>query len=175
MPKSIRKSVRKSVRKARKTRDSAERTDPSLWERVKKRVLKSPKGGPSGKWSARKAQLAVALYKKSGGRYKGQKSSRNSLVRWTREKWGYINDTDKETRKTRKKTRKTSRKKSSPRRGRYRNAQSPPSGRYLPLRVRQHLTPAEKRRENRKKGTKQGQHIPYSESVLKKFRKYRSG
>jgi hypothetical protein len=59
---------------------TATRTDPDLWERVKKSVIKSPKGGPAGKWSARKAQIAVALYKKSGGRYKGKKSEKNSLV-----------------------------------------------------------------------------------------------
>lgn len=120
---------------------SAVRTDPALWERVKRKVTKSPKGGPPGKWSARKAQIAVALYKKSGGSYKGKKSPKNSLVKWTREDWGYISPNAK-------------------------------SGRYLPLNVRKHLSPNEKRRENRLKGRKKGQHIPYSESVLKKFRKY---
>jgi len=145
---------KKSVRP---TRNIATRSDPVLWEKIKKSVIRSPKGGPSGKWSARKAQIAVALYKKSGGRYKGKKSKKNSLTIWTREKWGYINDTnDKNDKNNKNKSR-----------SRY--------GRYLPLKVRQHLTSDERRRENRKKGTKQGQYIPYSDSVLKKFRKYRGG
>jgi hypothetical protein len=137
---------KKSVRTKRNT---ATRTDPVLWERVKKSVLKSPKGGPVGKWSARKAQIAVSLYKKSGGRYVGKKTDKNSLVIWTKEKWGYIND------------------------GKNKYLSRKASGRYLPLRVRQHLTEEEKKRENRLKGKKYGKHISYSESVLKKFRKYR--
>jgi len=34
------------------------------------------KGGRAGQWSARKAQIAVARYKKSGGGYKGKKYSK---------------------------------------------------------------------------------------------------
>jgi hypothetical protein len=141
--------TKKSLRSKRKRNNVATRTDPALWERVKKSVIKSPKGGPPGRWSARKAQLAVALYKKSGGRYKGKKSNKNSLAVWTKEDWGYINGEQKSAKKSKAK------------------------GRYLPLRVRQHLTEEEKKRENRLKGKKYGKHIPYSESVLKKFRKYR--
>ena len=47
--------------------NSAKRTNPKLWEKVKKSVKRSPKGGKPNMWSARKAQLAVALYKKKGG------------------------------------------------------------------------------------------------------------
>lgn len=41
---------------------TAKRTDPDLWEAVKADVTRSSKGGDKGKWSARKAQLAVQEY-----------------------------------------------------------------------------------------------------------------
>jgi hypothetical protein len=66
------------------------KTKPKLWESVKARVKAGSKGGPPNKWSARKSQLAVKLYKKAGGGYKGPKSSCNSLSKWSREKWGYV-------------------------------------------------------------------------------------
>ena len=66
---------------------TAERTDPALWEAVKREVTAGSKGGVRGEWSARKAQLAVALYKKRGGGYLGPKSPRNALAKWTQEDW----------------------------------------------------------------------------------------
>ena len=68
--------------------ETAERTDPKLWERVKKRVTAGVKGDEKGEWSARKAQLAVAEYKKAGGGYEGDKDNENSLAQWTGEDWG---------------------------------------------------------------------------------------
>lgn len=68
--------------------DVAKRTDPALWDRVKARVMRGAKGGRPGRWSARKAQLAVAEYEKAGGGYAGPRSPRNRLARWTREDWG---------------------------------------------------------------------------------------
>ena len=64
-----------------------ERTDQALWERTVKRITAGDKGGNSGQWSARKAQLAVLEYKKAGGGYKGQKSKNNSLTKWTEQEW----------------------------------------------------------------------------------------
>ncbi len=125
------------------------RTKPALWEKVKKQVLRGSKGGPSGKWSARKAQLSVKLYKSRGGSYKGKKSSRNSLTKWSREDWGYIG----------------SRGKSGSRKTKY--------GRYLPKKVRESLSAKEKRSENRKKGYKSGKWVPYGKKVLSLMRKYR--
>lgn len=61
------------------------RSKPLLWERIKKQVLKGNKGGKSGKWSARKAQLSVKLYKQKGGGYKSCRSKSNSLSRWSAE------------------------------------------------------------------------------------------
>jgi hypothetical protein len=67
---------------------TAEKTNPKLWERVKKEVTGSEKGGRKGQWSARKAQLASAEYKKKGGGYKGPKTADNHLSQWTKEEWG---------------------------------------------------------------------------------------
>mgnify|MGYP005995381089 CR=1 FL=1 len=66
---------------------SAQRTDPALWERVKAEVTRGTKGGKRGQWSARKAQLAVKLYKERGGGYVGPKDPDNSLTRWTKQDW----------------------------------------------------------------------------------------
>ena len=118
------------------------KTRPSLWEKVKKEVIRSPKGGPVGKWSARKAQRAVSIYKAKGGGYVGKKSPNNSLSKWSSEKWGYINDTKKS--KTKK------------------------YGRYLPLEVRKSLSPREKRTENSLKNKRYGEWVTYSKSVAKK-------
>ena len=68
--------------------ETAKRTDPKLWERVKGEVTAGDKGGEAGQWSARKAQLAVAAYKKAGGGYEGRKDPHNSLAEWTKEEWG---------------------------------------------------------------------------------------
>ena len=68
--------------------ETAKKTDPKLWEKVKKEVTQSAKGGKPGQWSARKAQLATHDYKAEGGGYTGKKSSDNHLQQWTDEKWG---------------------------------------------------------------------------------------
>ena len=122
----------------------AKRSNEALWSRVKSQVLSSSKGGPSGKWSARKAQLAVKLYKSRGGRYRGRKDSRNSLTKWSREKWDYISSRGRSSHK----------------------------GRYLPLVVRKHLSASTKRSENRRKGSRRGQWVPYGSRVRTLMRKY---
>jgi len=65
-----------------------QRTDPELWERIKRKITAGDKGGHPGQWSARKAQMSVLEYKKQGGGYKGSKMMDNSLVKWTNENWG---------------------------------------------------------------------------------------
>ena len=122
----------------------AKKTNPQLWEKIKHKILMSDKGGPKHKWSARKSQLAVKEYKKSGGKYSGKKSSCNSLTKWSKEKWDYV-------------------KGSSP---------SKHKGRYLPEKVRKHLSPKERQEENRRKSNKRGRWISYSPSVSKKMHKY---
>jgi hypothetical protein len=116
--------------------------DPTLWSRVKHKWHYGSKGGVSGQWNARKAQLAVREYKKLGGTYKTARPSRtNSLSRWTAEDWGYID--------------------------------GKPGNRYLPLKVRARLSPAEKRTENalKKRATSLGrQYASYSQSVARKLK-----
>lgn len=68
--------------------ETAEKTDPQLWNRVKAKVQRAGKGGKPGQWSARKAQLAVHDYKEAGGGYAGPKSPDNHLAQWTDEEWG---------------------------------------------------------------------------------------
>lgn len=67
---------------------TAKKTDPQLWEQVKREVTDGDKGGEPGQWSARKAQYAVQEYKKRGGGYEGKKTSDNHLREWTHEDWG---------------------------------------------------------------------------------------
>jgi len=119
------------------------KTNPRLWEEVKKKVLKGSLGGPANRWSARKAQLAVLEYKRRGGGYKGKKSPRNSLIKWSREKWDYISPQGRKSKR----------------------------GRYLPERVRKMLTSREKEMENKRKGSRRGQWVSYSPSVVKKMHK----
>lgn len=122
----------------------AQKSDPVLWEKVVAEVKSGSKSGPAGTWNARKAQLAVSVYKQRGGTYVGKKSRDNSLAQWTREDWGYVNDK--------------------------------PGNRYLPMKVREELTPAEVRTENirKKSATRNGkQRASYSSSVAAKLRKSR--
>jgi len=68
----------------------AVKTNPALWAQIKRKWLQSDKGGVAGKWNARKAMLAVQEYKRRGGSYIGPRSPANSLKKWEREDWGYI-------------------------------------------------------------------------------------
>jgi hypothetical protein len=63
-------------------------TDPELRERIKARIKRGAKGGQPGQWSARKAQLVAAEYKKAGGGYRGGKGDKQrSLESWGKEEW----------------------------------------------------------------------------------------
>ena len=66
---------------------TSKKKNPALWKRIVARIKAGSKGGGPGQWSARKAQLAVAAYKKAGGGYKGKKLKNNSLSKWTKQKW----------------------------------------------------------------------------------------
>lgn len=114
------------------------RSDPMLWERVKKELYESDKGGEPYTWSARKSQYSVQEYKRRGGRYITPKPKNNPLITWTKEEWDYL---------------------------------TPQSKRYLPRKVREELTPSEKRKETILKGDRLGEYVPYSKSVLEKMRK----
>jgi hypothetical protein len=140
-----RKVNRRSRGKSSRGGKVALKSNPKLWERIKNRVKAGSKGGPKGKWSARKSQLLVKAYKSAGGKFKGKKSRNNSLSKWSREKWDYINKSGRKSKR----------------------------GRYLPEKVRKSLTAKERRSENRRKGSKRGKKVSYSKSVAKKMRKHK--
>jgi len=63
-------------------------SNPKLWESVKNKIMKMETGGTkAGQWSARKAQMAVAMYKEKGGGYTDKKESNNSLTKWSDQHW----------------------------------------------------------------------------------------
>ena len=139
------RKVNRRSRKSSRGGKIAIKSNPKLWERIKNRVKAGSKGGPKGKWSARKSQLLVKAYKSAGGKFKGKKSRNNSLSKWSREKWDYINKSGRKSKR----------------------------GRYLPEKVRKSLTAKERRSENRRKGSKRGKKVSYSKSVAKKMRKHK--
>ncbi len=133
------------ISKAKKT---AKKRNPALWSRIKSAVKAGSKGGRAGQWSARKAQLAVQRYKKSGGKYKGKKTGKTGLSRWTKQKWG--TKSGKPSRKT--------------------------GERYLPKKARQALSPQEYGASTRakRKATKQGkQFSAQPKRIARKTAKYR--
>lgn len=71
----------------RRNPETTRRTRPDLWTRIVRAVTASDTGGKRGQWSARKAQIAVTVYKAAGGGYVGAKSPANSLARWTAQAW----------------------------------------------------------------------------------------
>ena len=126
---------------------TATKTKPSLWKRIVANVKAGSKGGDSGEWSARKAQLAVALYKKSGGGYRGKKSSSNSLSKWTKQNWTTSSGKPSEGKR-----------------------------RYLPEKAWKALSPSQRAATNRAKakGNSQGkQFVPQPKSIAQKVKKYR--
>jgi hypothetical protein len=126
---------------------SAKKSNPAKWKRIVAAVKAGTKGGRAGQWSARKAQIATARYKKSGGGYKGAKKKSNSLSKWSKQKW-----------------RTSDGKKSGGKK------------RYLPDAAWKALSPAEKRATNRAKaaGNKKGkQFVKQPKSIAKKVRRYR--
>lgn len=61
------------------------RSNEALWEKIKDEVMEAETAGTqAGQWSARKAQMAVRLYKEAGGEYSGKKGS---LSKWTKQQW----------------------------------------------------------------------------------------
>lgn len=61
----------KTAKKSKSTVNKAGNyTKPTLRKRLFNRIKSGTKGGKSGQWSARKAQLLASEYKKAGGGYK---------------------------------------------------------------------------------------------------------
>jgi len=126
---------------------TATKSKPSLWKRIVANVKAGSKGGNANEWSARKAQLAVALYKKSGGGYQGKKSSSNSLSKWTKQNWTT-----------------SSGKPSGGKR------------RYLPEKAWKALSPSQRNATNRAKaqGNSQGkQFVPQPKKIAQKVKRFR--
>jgi hypothetical protein len=122
----------------------------SLWDRIKNKVQQGSKGGLPGQWSARKAQLLVKEYKDKGGKFTGEKSRNNSLVKWTRENWR--TKSGKPSLKT--------------------------GERYLPAKAIKSLTSAEYARTTRRKreGMRKGkQFVSQPSNIRNKTRKFRLG
>jgi len=125
----------------------ATKSNPSLWKRIVASVKASSKGGDAGEWSARKAQLAVQQYKKSGGDYKGPKKE-TSLSKWTKQDWTTSSGKPSEGKR-----------------------------RYLPKAAWSALSSAQKAATNKAKaeGNKQGkQFVSQPKSIAEKVAKYRS-
>jgi len=126
---------------------TAKKKNPGLWKRIVARVKAGSKGGKKGQWSARKAQIATARYKKAGGGYSGKKSSNNSLSKWSKQKWRTSDGKPSKGKK-----------------------------RYLPDKAWKSLSASEKRATNRAKaeGNKKGkQFVRQPKKIAKKTAKYR--
>jgi len=127
---------------------TAKKTNPAKWKRIVAAVKAGTKGGRAGQWSARKAQIATARYKKSGGGYKGAKKASNSLSKWSKQKWRTSDGSKSEGKK-----------------------------RYLPDAAWKALSPSEKRATNRAKaaGNKKGkQFVKQPKNIARKVKRYRS-
>ena len=126
---------------------TAKKSNPAKWKRIVAAVKAGTKGGRARQWSARKAQIATARYKKSGGGYKGAKKKSNSLSKWSKQKWRTSDGKPSKGKK-----------------------------RYLPDAAWKSLSAAEKRATNRAKakGNKKGkQFVKQPKSIAKKIRRYR--
>jgi|TARA_R110001599_G_scaffold185782_1_gene380026 hypothetical protein len=53
-----------------KVNEAGNYTKPTMRKKIFNRIMAGSKGGPAGKWSARKAQLLAKLYKAQGGGYR---------------------------------------------------------------------------------------------------------
>ena len=120
----------------------ATKTNPALWEKAKAQA----KERMGGKHSARAMQLAVSIYKKAGGGYKGAKGS-TSLSKWTKQDWTTSSGKPSEGKR-----------------------------RYLPKAAWSALSSAQKAATNKAKaeGNKQGkQFVPQPKAIAKKTAQYR--
>ena len=121
----------------------AKKTKPALWEKAKAEA----KARMGGKHSARAMQLAVSIYKKKGGGYKGAKSFSNKLAKWTKEKWTTSSGKPSEGKR-----------------------------RYLPKKAWSALSSSEKRSTNAAKaaGNKKGkQFVAQPKSIANKVKRFR--
>jgi hypothetical protein len=64
-------SAKKKKTKSR-VNEAGNYTKPALRKRIFNRIKAGSKGGKPGQWSARKAQMTAAAYKKAGGGYRAK-------------------------------------------------------------------------------------------------------
>ena len=68
---SVKKKRKTTKKKSKSTVNKAGNyTKPELRKRIFNRIKAGGKGGAPGQWSARKAQMLAAAYKKAGGGYR---------------------------------------------------------------------------------------------------------
>jgi len=132
----------------RKIVKDAERTHPRVWNRIRKEWLEGGKAGAPGTWNARKAQLAAKQYKKHCEEKFGDSGYKSPKGRNHHKTNSLALWTDQDW-----------------------GYVSTPGGRYLPKKVRDALTPAERKKEDKLKRGKLGQHVPYTDSVTQKMRR----
>ncbi|MFP2903778.1 DUF5872 domain-containing protein [Pyxidicoccus sp. 3LFB2] len=133
----------------RASASGAKYTKPELRERIKERVKRGSKGGRPGQWSARKAQLVAAEYKKAGGGYGGDKGAKQkSLESWGQEEW-------------------------QTKEGATRARRGSTTSRYLPKKAWAKLSPAQKQATERKKrtGSRGGKQFVRNTAAAKRARK----
>lgn len=66
-----RKAPSKPAKKSKsRVNEAGNYTQPAMRKRLFNRIKAGGKGGAPGQWSARKAQMLAAAYKKAGGGYK---------------------------------------------------------------------------------------------------------
>ena len=58
------------MKKESKVNEAGNYTKPTMRKRLFNSIKAGTKGGKAGQWSARKAQLLAARYKKNGGGYR---------------------------------------------------------------------------------------------------------
>ena len=63
-------SWKEALKKKSTVNSAGNYTKPKLRKKIFNRIKAGNKGGASGQWSARKAQMVAAAYKKAGGGYR---------------------------------------------------------------------------------------------------------
>jgi hypothetical protein len=131
---------------------SSGRTNPRLWEKAKKQAKEEAcRSGTRrcGTWDARMAQRAGKIYRDEGGGYCGTKTeAQKSMSKWTKEEWTTASG-KKACRRSKGKV---------------------VCDRYLPKKVWNKLTAAEKKATRRKKQAGKGQFVPNTPAVRRKRR-----
>jgi hypothetical protein len=68
------------------------RTNDKLWDSIIEEIKKE---NPNKRWNARFSQQTVKRYKDRGGEYLNRKAKKNSLSKWTKEDWQYVDENKK--------------------------------------------------------------------------------